>query len=108
VHTPPQPSLAPHALPAQLGAQPQMPLAPPPPQVSGDAHVAPVQQTCPLPPHVPQLPVPHASYGAQATHAEPPLPHTAFVSPASHESPLQHPLHDVASQMQAPLAQRCP
>jgi hypothetical protein len=108
VHTPPQPSLAPHALPAQLGAHPQMPLAPPPPQVSGGAHVFPAQQTCPLPPHVPHSPVPQVVPPAQIAHATPPWPHAVFVLPTSHVLPLQQPLHEVPSHTHAPLTQCWP
>jgi hypothetical protein len=45
--TPPHPSLAPHALPAQLGTQAQIfPL----PHVAGGAHTSPTQHGCPAPP----------------------------------------------------------
>jgi hypothetical protein len=43
VHTPPHPSLAPHALPVQLAVHPHTPLVPPPPHESGEAHPSPAQ-----------------------------------------------------------------
>lgn len=43
MQVPPHPSLAPQALPAQLGVHPQTSGVPPPPQLSGDAQVPPVQ-----------------------------------------------------------------
>jgi hypothetical protein len=69
---PPQPSLAPHALPEQLGVQPHTPFCPPPPQVSRDAHASLAQQGWPLPPQAPQLEVPHVVPLAQVVHSAPP------------------------------------
>jgi hypothetical protein len=98
---PPQPSLAPHILPAQLGVQPHVP----PLHASGLAQTLPGQQACPLPPHVPQLPVPQLVPLAHAVQTVPPIPHAALLVPDSHVSLLQQPEHDVASQAQTPLTQ---
>jgi hypothetical protein len=105
--TPPHPSLAPHALPAQLGSQPQTPDLPPPPHVSGGAHAPPPQHACPLPPHVPQL-TPHCVPLAHAAHATPPAPHPCWAAPLSQLAPLQQPLHDVGSHAHTPDTQCCP
>jgi hypothetical protein len=108
LHVPPQPSLAPHALPVQLGVHPHVPLWPPPPQLSGEAHAWPAQHGCPLPPHVPQLAVPHWVPPAQAAHATPPWPQALWLVPDSHVAPLQHPEHDVGSQRHDPATHLCP
>jgi hypothetical protein len=106
VQAPPQPSLAPHALPAQLGTQPQTPVAPPPPHVSGGAQ-PPAQHGCPLPPQVPQL-TPHTVPLPHGAHATPPPPHALALVPLAHVVPLQHPLHDVGSHVQTPNTQCSP
>jgi hypothetical protein len=51
-HRPPQPSLAPHPLPAQVGVQPHLPADPPPPQVCGAWQV---WQNAPFAPHAPSF-----------------------------------------------------
>ena len=78
---PPQPSLAPHAAPLQFGVQPHTPLWPPPPHVSGEAHMLPAQHGWPLPPHVPQSPVPHVTPLAHAAHVAPPCPQAWLLVP---------------------------
>jgi len=100
-HVPPQPSLAPHALPVQLAAHPQTPLAPAPPHVSGEAHVPPAQHACPLPPHRPHV-LPQAVPLVQAVHATPPVPQACAVVPGSHPEPLQQPAHEVGSHAHVP------
>jgi hypothetical protein len=105
--TPPQPSISPHALPAQLGVQPHTPECPPPPHDSGVAHALPRQQGCPAPPQVPQS-TPHVCPVAHAAHAAPPPPHEALSFPLAHVLPLQHPAHDVASHLHTPPTQRWP
>ena len=95
-------------MPLQLGVQPHTPLAPPPPHVSGAAHAAPAQHGCPLPPQVPQLPVPQAVPPGQGVHTVPPLPHAPSLVPGSHVAPSQHPVHDVGSHWHAPVTHRCP
>jgi hypothetical protein len=107
-HVPPQPSSAPHAFPLQSGAQPHRLLCPPPPHVSGAPQAPLAQQGCPLPPHVPQSPVPHACPLEHAAHATPPVPHAAASVPGRQALPLQHPVHEVASQWQVPPTQRWP
>ena len=107
VHTPPHPSLAPHALPVQLAVHPQTPLAPPPPHVSGALHAPPSQHAWPLPPHAPHV-VPQVVPDAHAAHALPPMPHADSSEPDSHVVPLQQPEHDVGSHVQAPCTQCCP
>jgi hypothetical protein len=108
LHVPPQPSSAPQAFPAQLGVQPQTPLRPPPPQLRGAVHVAPAQHAWPLPPHVPQLPVPHTVPGAQAMHTAPPRPQEESLVPGLQTAPVQHPLHDDVSHVQTPALHRSP
>jgi hypothetical protein len=108
MHTPPQPSLAPHTLSVQLGVQPQMPLTPAPPHVSGEAHSLPGQHAWPLPPQVPQSAVPHAVPAEHTWHRAPPWPHAVLLVPSKHAPPAQHPGHDVASHRHAPPTQRCP
>jgi hypothetical protein len=108
VQTPPQPSLAPQALPEHVGVHPHTLDVPPPPHESGDAQAPPAQHACPLPPQVPQLPVPHASPPEHATHSLPPLPHCPSTFPGSQTLPLQHPAQDVPSQMHTPAAHRSP
>jgi hypothetical protein len=44
LHTPPHPSLSPHAFPAHVGVQPHTPAVPPPPQRNGVLHAPPEQQ----------------------------------------------------------------
>jgi len=106
VHTPPHPSLAPHPLPLQFGVQPHTLEAPPPPQVKGDVQgLLPAQHACPLPPHVPQLPVPHATPAWHAVQAVPPFPHEPSLAPAWHVLPWQHPVHDVGSHTQTASTQ---
>jgi hypothetical protein len=78
VQVPPQPSLAPHALPLQLG-------------------VHPVQR----PPEHPPLPL----HDAQMA---PPLPHALDDVPPRQVLPLQQPAHDVGSQTHAPPSQCWP
>jgi hypothetical protein len=107
-HTPPQPSSAPHVLPAHVGVHPQAPGWPPPLHVSGVAHVLPLaQQGWPLPPHVPQS-TPHVSPLAHAAQTTPPLPHDPSSTPLAHVVPLQQPEHDVTSHLQTPDTHRCP
>jgi hypothetical protein len=78
MHVPPQPSLAPHALPTQLGVHPvHRPLS----------HV-------PLPSHFAQI--------------APPLPQALGDVPGVHTTPSQQPPHDVVSHTHAPPAHRCP
>jgi hypothetical protein len=79
VHVPPQPSLPPHATPAQLGEHP-------------------VQRP---PEHVEPFPV-------HFTHSAPPLPHAPVAEPGEHTDPVQQPVHDVGSQTQAPPSQCWP
>jgi hypothetical protein len=104
LHTPPQSSLAPHALPAQLGVHPQRP----PLHASGGAHSFPGQHACPFPPHVPQFAVPHVTPAAHALHAGPPWPHTSFDVPDLHAVPSQQPEHDVGPHVHEPATHRCP
>jgi hypothetical protein len=108
LHVEPHPSLAPHALPAQLGVQPHTPGVPDPPQLSGAEHAPPGQHACPDPPHVPQPPVPQPVPVAHVAHTAPPLPQALPSVPGLHSLPAQHPLHDVASHVHTPLAQRWP
>jgi hypothetical protein len=103
---PPQPSSAPHALPAQVGVQPHTPGFPPPPQASGGAHELP-QQACPLPPHTPHV-TPHVAPPAHAVHAAPPLPHAALSSPTLHVLPSQHPPQEATSHLHAPATHLVP
>jgi hypothetical protein len=105
VQTPPQSSVAPQALPAQLGVQPHAPLWPPPPQVRGEAHVFPGQQGCPLPPHVPQV-LPQIVPFGQGAHMTPPAPHAPGSVPDAHVAPLQQPEHEVGLHAQVPATQR--
>ena len=102
---PPQPSLAPQALPVQLGTHSHVPVAE---HVRGEVHALPGQHACPLPPQVPQVALPHGVPGAQVAHAAPPVPHAESLVPAWQKFPEQQPLHDVGSQVQAPLAQWSP
>ena len=76
--------------------------------VSGAAQAWPAQHACPLPPHAPQLALPHACPLAHAVHTVPPWPHALALVPLSHVEPEQQPEHDVGSQAHTPLAQRCP
>ncbi len=108
LHVPPHPSLAPHALPVQLGVHPHTPGVPPPPHVSGEAHAFPAQHGCPLPPHAPQLEVPHVCPPPHETQTVPPMPHALLLVPGSHVVPEQHPPHDVASQTHTPVTQCSP
>ena len=105
---PAHPSLAPQALPAQSGVQPQTPLVPPPPQLSGEAQPSGAQHGSPLPPQVAQAASPQAVPSGQTMHAAPPLPHSVSSVPDSQTPPLQQPAHDVASQVHAPLTQWLP
>jgi hypothetical protein len=50
--------------------------------VSGALHVLPAQHGCPLPPHVPQLPVPHAVPDGHDMQTLPPRPHASSRVPA--------------------------
>jgi hypothetical protein len=43
-----------------------------------------------------------------ALHAPPPVPHAVVCIPGWHDPFAQHPLHDVASQVQIPCTQCCP
>jgi hypothetical protein len=43
-----------------------------------------------------------------ATQAPPPVPHAVACVPVSHDPFAQQPLHEVASQVQAPCTQCCP
>jgi hypothetical protein len=108
VQTPPQPSSAPHAAFVQLGTQPQMPAWPPAPHVSSAAHWLFAQQDCPLPPHAPQLALPHVVPVAQTAHTVPPVPHAPCTSPGSHVETLQHPLQEVPSHAHTPVTQCWP
>jgi hypothetical protein len=77
--------------------------------VSDAAHgVSPSQQRCPLPPQVPQSPVPHIVPAEHAVHAVPPWPHALSLIPSMHASPAQQPAHDVGSQVHVPPTQRWP
>ncbi len=106
-HEPPHPSSAPHALPAQLGTQPQTPVVPPPPHWSGLAQPVPAQHGWPLPPHVPQS-TPHVWPLAHGAHTTPPLPQDESCVPDAHVLPLQQPAHDVASHLHTPATHRWP
>jgi hypothetical protein len=94
-------------LPEQLGVHPHVPLAPPPPQVSGDAHCPPAQHACPLPPQAPQL-VPHVWPEVHEAQVVPPCPQASPLVPGSHVVPEQHPAHEVGSHAHAPATQCCP
>jgi hypothetical protein len=76
--------------------------------VSGAAQAPPVQHCCPLPPQVPQLPLPHSAPGPHAMHCAPPIPQTSSLVPGSQALLAQQPAHEVASQVQMPLTQRWP
>ncbi len=85
-HIPPQPSDAPHVLPAQVGVHAVVPqtLVPPPPQVCPVGHVPHASGVPQRPSRVPHFPAQSAaSLGTQAaTHA-----------PASHVEPVPHARH---------------
>jgi hypothetical protein len=104
---PPHPSLAPHALFVQLGAQPHTPLVPPPPHTSGAVHVPPEQQGCSLPPHAPQSP-PQVVPAGHTMHRPPPLPHAISLVPIAHVPALQHPEQELVSHTHPPFAQCSP
>jgi hypothetical protein len=103
--TPPQPSVAPQAFAAQLGVQPQTPVAP---HVSGEVHALPSQHGWPLPPHAPHALVPHVAPDGHGTHTAPPLPQAPLSVPAMHDVPLQQPAHELVSQTHPPLTQCWP
>jgi hypothetical protein len=107
-HTPPHPSSAPHALPAQLGVQPHTFAVPPPPHVSGALHALDAQHGSPLPPHAVQALAEHVCPPPHARHVAPPLPQLPTDVPSSHLVPLQQPAQDVASHTQAAFEQCCP
>lgn len=71
----------------------------------GALHVLPEQhplaQLAVQPAHAPAVHAPPP----QLSQLPPPLPHATGSVPGSHTSPLQQPLHDVASQTQAPDTQ---
>src|SRR5215472_3756369 len=104
---PPQPSLAPQVLPAQLGAHPHVPGVPAPPHVSGGAQSPPVQHGCPLPPQAPHV-IPQIVPLGHTMHATPPAPHAPGLVPDAQVTPLQHPEQEVGSQAQLPCTQCCP
>ncbi len=108
MQTPPHPSLPPHVAFVQSGAHPHTPGAPPTPHVRPVAQALPEQHACPLPPHAPQLALPHVAPEPQLVHTTPPIPHAAFVLPGSHVETSQHPPHDVPSHVHTPVTQRCP
>jgi hypothetical protein len=71
-------------------------------------HALPGQHICPLPPHAPQLELPHASPLAHAWHTVPPIPHALEELPGSHVETSQHPLHELPSQTHTPVVQCWP
>jgi hypothetical protein len=102
---PPQPSSAPQGAFVQSGTQPQIPAWPPAPHVSSAAHALPAQHACPLPPHAPQLALPHVVPLAQTAHTVPPVPHALPTLPGSHVETSQQPPHDVPSHAHTPVTQ---
>jgi hypothetical protein len=76
--------------------------------VNGGAHGWPLQHGCPLPPQVPQSPVPQLVPLAQTAQETPPLPQAPLSLPFSHDDPLQQPAQEVPSHKHAPDTHRCP
>jgi hypothetical protein len=106
VHVPPeeQPSaVAPHGE--------QVPPPAPHSAVDGVRHCEPLQQPVEQVVALQLAQLPPLQKGCEPVHtwhAPPPDPHRVLVLPPSHWLPLQHPLHDVASQTHAPPEQCWP